>query len=105
MEKPPEVLACCLSIPRLMGVADDDVKAGPTCLTEVIAPMCEQRMQLLKFDAHGQARGLECARGECADVSFESLEVHRICRKNPVDERSRAAKQFGGCLRFHGYRR
>ena len=37
MEKPPEVLARCLAIPRLVSAADDDVQAGPTPLAEIVS--------------------------------------------------------------------
>ena len=59
VEKPPKVLARCLSIPRLVSAADDDVQAGPTRLAKLVAPSSEQRVQLFEFDAHGQLRSLE----------------------------------------------
>src|SRR5262249_61557789 len=59
MEKPLEVLTCCLSIPWLVSAADDNVHAGPTRRAKVVAPPSEQHVQLLEFDAHGELRGLE----------------------------------------------
>ncbi len=59
VEKPPEVLARCLAIPRLVSAADDDVQTGPTPLAKIVAPPCEQRVQLFELDAHGQLRSLE----------------------------------------------
>ena len=44
VEKPPEILACCLSIPRLMAATDNDVQAGPTRLAKVVAPPFEERV-------------------------------------------------------------
>ena len=98
-EKPPEVLAGCLPIPRLMGAANDDVKAGPTRLAEVFAPPSEQRVQLLELGMHGQACGLKYVRREGADVFFDSLEVHDSFSENPVDQITRAAQKFSGCFR------
>src|SRR6266436_7270958 len=59
MEKPSEVLARCLAIPRLVGATDDDVEAGPTLLAKIVAPPSEQRVQLFELDAHGQLRSVE----------------------------------------------
>jgi hypothetical protein len=59
VEKPPEVLARCLAIPRLVSAADDDVQAGPTPLAKIVAPPYEERVQLFELDAHGQLRRLE----------------------------------------------
>jgi hypothetical protein len=103
MKKPPEVLARCLPIPRLVGAADDDVKAGPTRLAKVVASTAEQRVQLLEFDGHGHACVLECARGERANLLLESFEIHTAFCENPVDERTRAAQEFGGRFRRDGY--
>ena len=85
MEKPPEILACCLPILGLVGAADDDVQAGPTSLAEIVAPPSEERVQLFELDAHGQLRSLEGVRGQRADVFMESFEVHDACRENSVD--------------------
>ena len=60
MEKPLEVLARCLTIPRLMSATDYDVQAGPSCLAEMVAPSSEQRVQLFELDAHSELRSLEC---------------------------------------------
>ena len=59
VEKPPEVLARCLAIPRLVSAADDDVQAGPTRLAKVASPSSEKRVQLFELDAHGQLRSLQ----------------------------------------------
>ena len=59
VEKPPEVLACCLAIPRLVSAADNDVQAGPTPLAKIVAPPYEERVQLFELDAHGQLRRLQ----------------------------------------------
>ena len=59
VEKPSEVLARCLAIPRLVSAADDDVQAGPTPLSKIVAPPSEERVQLFELDAHGQLRSLE----------------------------------------------
>jgi hypothetical protein len=59
VEKPPEVLARCLPIPRLVSATDNDVKAGPTRLAKLVAPSSEERVQLFELDAHGQLRSLE----------------------------------------------
>ncbi|HEY8412401.1 MAG TPA: hypothetical protein VIK76_13395 [Pyrinomonadaceae bacterium] len=45
VEKPPEVLASRLAIPRLVSAADDDVQAGPTRLAKIVAPPSEERME------------------------------------------------------------
>jgi hypothetical protein len=104
MEKLPEVLACCLPIPWLVGAADDDVQASPTPLPKIVAPPSEERVQLLELDAHGQLRSLEGVRGQRADVFMESFEVHDASRENSVDERPCAAQQLGGSFRWDGYR-
>ena len=101
VEKPPEVLARCLAIPRLVSAADDDVQAGPTPLAKIVAPSSEERVQLFELDAHGQLRSLERVRGEGADVFLESLEVDDSFRENSVDKRTRAAQQLGGRFRCH----
>ena len=54
MEKPPEVLARCLAIPRLVSATDDDVHTGPTPLAKIVTPPSEKRVQLFELDAHGQ---------------------------------------------------
>ena len=59
VEKPPEVLARCLAIPRLVSAADDDVQAGPTRLAKIVAPPAEERVQLFELDAHGQLSSLQ----------------------------------------------
>jgi hypothetical protein len=59
VEKPPEVLARCLAIARLVSAADDDVQRGPTPLAKIVAPSSEERVQLFNLDAHGQLRSLE----------------------------------------------
>jgi hypothetical protein len=59
VEKPPEVLARRLTIPRLVSAADDDVQAGPTLLAKIVAPPREDRVQLFELNAHGQLRSLE----------------------------------------------
>jgi hypothetical protein len=45
VEKPPEVLARRLAIPRLVSAANDDVQAGPTPLAKIVAPPSEKRME------------------------------------------------------------
>ena len=104
MEKSPEVLACCLAIPRLVGATDDDVQAGPAHLAKVVAPSREERVQLFELDAHGQLRSLEGVRCQRADVFMESLEVHDAFLENAVDERACAAQQLGGRFWCGGYR-
>ena len=61
VEKPPEVLARCLAIPRLVSAADDDVQAGPTLLAKIVASPFEKRVQLFELDAHGHLRSLQSA--------------------------------------------
>ena len=104
VEKPPEVLACCLPIPRLMGATDNDVQAGPTTLAKIVTPSSDERVQLFELDAHGQLRSLEGVRSQRADMFMESLEVHDAFLENSVDERTRAAQQLGGRLRCNAYR-
>ena len=104
MEKLPEVLACCLPIPWLVGAADDDVQAGPTSLAKIVAPPPEERVQLFELDAHGQLRSLQGVRSQRADVFMESLEVHDAFLENSVDECACAAQQLGGRRRCGGYR-
>ena len=99
VEKPPEVLARCLAIPRLVSAADDDVETGPTPLSKIVTPPCEERVQLFELDAHGQLRSLEGVRGKRADVFLESLEIDHAFGQNSVNERTRAAQQLRG--RFH----
>ena len=99
VEKPPEVLACCLPIPRLVSATNDDVQAGPTSFAKIVAPPSEERVQLFELDAHGQLRSLEGVRGKRADVFMESLEVHDAFLENSVDERACATQQLGGRLR------
>ena len=53
VEKLPEVLARCLSIPRLVGATDDCVQASPTALAKIVAPPSEERVQLFQLNAHG----------------------------------------------------
>jgi hypothetical protein len=105
MDKPPEVLTRCLPISWLVSAADDNVQSGPTRLAKLVAPLCEQSVQLLKLYAHGQLRSLECARGQCADMLLESFEVHTALLENPVDECTRAAQQLGGRFRSDSCRR
>jgi hypothetical protein len=104
MEKPPEILARCLPIPRLVSAADDDVQAGPTSLAEIVAPPSEERVQLFEFDAHGQLRCLEGVRGQRADMFMESLEVRDAFIENLVDKHACAAQQLGGSLRCYRHR-
>jgi len=59
VEKPAEILARCLAIPRLVSAADDNVHAGPTLLAKIVAPPAEERVQLFKLGAHGQLCSLE----------------------------------------------
>ena len=92
MEKPPEILAGCLAISRLVSAADDDVHSGPTLLAKIVAPPCEERVQLFELDTHGQLRSLERVWGEGADVFLEPIKIDDTFRKNPVDERARAAQ-------------
>ena len=92
MEKLPEILARCIPIPWLVGAADDDVKADPTPFTKIVAPLSEERVQLFKFDAHGQLRSLEGVRSQRADGFMESLEVHDAFLENSVDERACATQ-------------
>ena len=104
VEKPPEVLACCLPIPRLMGAADDDVKAGPMPLAKIVAPPSQQRVQLFELDAHGQLRSLERVRGKCPDVFMKSLEIDDALRENAVDKCACATQQLGGSVGCGGPR-
>jgi len=104
VEKPAEVLACCLSISRLVGAADHNVQAGPTRLAKVVTPSSEQRVQLIELHAHSQLRSFDGVRSQRADVFLESLEVHGAFRENPVDERARAGQQLRGCVRCGGCR-
>src|SRR5262249_32610833 len=96
VEKPPEVLACCLPISWLVGAADDNVHTGPTPFAKIVAPSSEQRMQLLELDAHGQLRSLESGRGERTDMLCDSIEIHDAFGENSVDERTRATQQLRG---------
>jgi hypothetical protein len=63
MQKPPEVLADCLSISRLVSATDDDVQARPTPFAEIVAPPSNKGVQLVELDAHGELRGFESVRG------------------------------------------
>ena len=102
VEKLPEVLACRLSISRLVGATDDDVQAGPTLLTKIAAPPSEKRVQLFEFDANSQVRSLEGVRGQCANVFMKALEVHDAFLKNSVHKRACATKQLARRLRCNG---
>ena len=99
VEKPPEVLARCLAIPRLVSPANDDIQTGPTLLAKLIAPPSEECVELLELDAHGQLCSLESVCGEGTNVFLESVEIHPAFGKNPVDKRTRAAQQL--IWRFH----
>jgi hypothetical protein len=96
VKKPPEVLARCFPISRLVSATDDDVQAGPTLLPKIVAPPCEKRVQLLELDAHSQFRGLKGARGQGPDIFMELLELHDAFLEYPVDECACAAQQLGG---------
>lgn len=59
VEKPPEILARCLGIPRPLSAADDDVQVRPRPLAKIVAPPSEERMERFELDAHGQLRSLQ----------------------------------------------
>ena len=58
VKKSPEVLTYRLAIARLVCSADDNVHSRPPLFAKIIAPACEDRVDLFEFDAHGQLRSL-----------------------------------------------